>query len=165
MKSVNEMRCILYLAGGDEARVTALEHARREGLVVLDVYESSALPALMRRVCEQRDADIIVVAGIERKRVAELSAYAARRGVEVRVAAQPIGCAVDGFAESEVDYASVRIRESYQHVVGAFGLRPSVSWRARDRPMVARRWGRPPGAKDKKPRVRRYWKKPKEGGM
>lgn len=188
------MRCAVYLRGSaDESdtshqRYICLEYARREGYVVLEVYDEGGgqsgrkihrekFDAMLRRIAEQKDVDVLLLYKTDRalrkaKELLELKSFCEQHGVILRAATQPIQTdnpegkaffTVGGaFAELEADFASVRIRDAYHHILGEHGTRPSVSWRSKDKPMVARKWGRPPGSKDKTPRKRRWWKKPAE---
>lgn len=164
------------------------EFCNREGMTVLAVYDEGGglkggdihrkqFDMMLRRIAEERDVDVLVIYKTDRalrrtKELLELKAFCDRNGVRLVGATQPIDTrtpegkaffvSMGAWSELELDFASVRIRDAYKHLLAEHGTRPSVSWRGALKPLVSQKWGRPPGARDKKPRVRRWFRKPPE---
>ncbi|HVL49543.1 MAG TPA: recombinase family protein [Candidatus Thermoplasmatota archaeon] len=160
-------------------RFLCLEYAARNGLHVdeADVYDEGGgysgkklvrvrFDEMLHRIMEHRDVDAIVLYKFDRalrkiKYLLELKEFCERHGVALISVTQNIDTgtpegkaffAIGGaFAEMEWDMASQRIRDAYRHVLAEHGTRPSVSWRAKETPLVSARWGRKPGSKDKQP--------------
>lgn len=164
------------------------EYARTHGWNVVETYDEGGgqsggklhrpmFDAMLHRLAEKRDVSTLLLYKYDRalrntKELLELKSFTDSLGIALVSATQPIQTGTPegnayftmggAFAQLELDFASARIRDAYKHVLAEGGTRPSASWRAKAKPDVSARWGRPPGAKDKKPRKRRWFRKPAE---